>query len=820
MAVARKEKRKKRPLVVSRHGTHRFQTGIVTAWLLNRGLTMDQATQIAQLVRDDIAHKNEISSEKLASRILAIATDKLGPEASAGLRRAERNEDAVPLVQTAHGRFPFSKGVVLRDLDTSGMELESAMELVRELERWAYYQSEPVLPEARLHDALTDMLALRHGSDLVRRYRLTSWVRRAENPVIILLGGATGTGKSTLAMELAYRLGVAWVTSTDMIRETMRTVLSPDLVPGLHDHSFRGIMLGGQVLSDPRERVLAGFRQQAGQVAVGVRAVIQRAIRENAHIIIEGTHIAPPFSQYLPPDTDAHMAGLVLAVPDEMEHRKRFPHRAKRQGKRPADTYLDAFQSVRWIHDDLLRLAEESESVIVANVKLRRTLLGAVDFLSRALPVVVPVPSRPKPPALLPARFGVPTLFLILDGLGDEPNPALGGKTPLAAARTKFLRRLAALGGQGQVVTSNDPEVPSTSGGIMGLIGPPNPPKLGRGAFEALGQGVPIPQDAVMFRGNLATVDTDGSIVDRRAGRIRAGVNDLLSELREVPLSAGIVGRIYPAHEHRVVVLLVGPGLSAAVADTDPGDGASVLRVTDPTPLKATPEAGRTSDALRELLGIVRERLARHPLNRARAEHGQLPANAILTRGASLAPPRRPEEAWAGAIVSGCNTALGVGRFLGLKGASSVLMTGNLDTNLDAKFDTAAELLEEMDFVAIHIKGSDVAAHDCRPLEKRDFIEQIDAALGRFLVQRPELSGSLRIVVSADHSTSSVTGQHLPGPVPLLLGTWRADSEDEADFNEESAASGALGLLRCGELMSLLSAEPEAASNSLRPPPT
>ena len=819
MSVARKEKRKKRPLVVSRHGTHRFQTGMVTAWLLNRGLTMDEATEIARLVRDDIAHRQEITSEKLVVRICATVAEHLGSEVADRLRAAERNDDAVPLVQTAHGRFPFSKGVVLRDLDTSGMELEAAMELVRELERWAYYQSEPVLPEARLHDALTDMLALRHGPDLVRRYRLTSWVRRAETPVIILLGGATGTGKSTLAMELAYRLGVAWVTSTDMIRETMRTVLTPDLVPGLHDHSFRGIMLGGQVLSDPRERVLAGFRQQAGQVAVGVRAVIQRAIRENAHIIIEGTHIAPPFEQYLPSDAEVNMAGFILAVPDEAEHRKRFPQREKRQARRPAETYLDAFQSVRWIHDDLLRMAEESEAVIVANVKRSRTLLGAVDFLSRALPVDVPAPSRREPPALIPARFGVPTLFLILDGLGDEPNPALGNRTPLAAATTPTLRRLAALGGQGQVATSSDPEVPSTSGGIMALLGPPDQPKVGRGAFEALGQGIPIPTDAVMFRGNLATVNTDGSIVDRRAGRIRAGVNDLLSELREVPLSAGIVGRIYPAHEHRVVVVLSGPGLSSAVTDTDPGDGASVLRVADPVPLDDTPEAGRTADALRELLAIVRERLGRHPLNAARTASGAPAANAILTRGASPAPPRRNEDDWRGAIVSGCNTALGVGRFLGLKGASSVLMTGNLDTDLDAKFRTAGELLNEMDFVAVHIKGADVAAHDCRPLEKRDFLSSVDAALGLFLEQRPDLSGSLRVVVSADHSTSSISGRHQPGPVPLLLATWRTESEEESDFTEESAASGALGLLRRGELMQLLSAEPESVPHTLSPPP-
>lgn len=803
--VARKQKRKKQPMVVSRQGRYRFQTGMITADLLRRGLRMGEAQEIARAVRDSVAGKKEITVDKLGDRVDSLIEKHLGPEAAKDAKKVDGG--AVPLVETARGVFPFSKGVVLRQLDTAGLQLEDAMALVARVDHWARTLGDEPVSEAHIHDKVVAMLRTAHGEGHARRYRLTAWGRQADKPIIILLGGATGVGKSTLAMELAYRLGLVWVVSTDMIRETMRTVISPELAPGLHDHSFRGIVDVGDVLQDPRERVLAGFHRQASQVRVGVRAVIDRAISENAHIIIEGTHLAPPFRQYLSDPQSAHIAGFILAVPEESEHRKRFPKRARRQMKRKAETYLDAFQSVRWVHDDLLRIAEDVEAVVLGNELLEDTLAGAVDFLSRELPVDEAEP-RPAEVELEPTEPGVPTLLLILDGLSDEPNPALGGKTPLSAAQTPTLRRLAASGGQGQVATTSpNGGSPATDKGIMALLGDEPDPKakLGRGLFEALGQGLPIPSEAVLFRGNIATVERDGTIIDRRAGRIRAGVEDLLIGLREVPLHGGVTGRIFPGHEHRVVIMLQGPGLSAAVTDTDPGDEAGVQRVVDTRPTDDTPEAGRTADALRELLAKAGKKLRAHPLNVSRIERGLLPANAIISRGASMAAARRNARSRSrGVMVSACKTALGVARYIGMQTATSQQLTGNLDTDLDAKFTIAGKLLEEVDFVTVHVKGTDIAAHDRRPFEKRDFISAIDAALGRFLDARPELSGNLRVVVSADHGTSSLSGNHISAPVPLLLAQWDAEADDEQDFDEESAAHGALGVLQSGELAELL----------------
>lgn len=711
-----------------------------------------------------------------------------------------------PLVVSRHGRFRFQSGMVTSTLLDLGLSMDAAYELSRELKRRVTTGRKEITTDEL--EAELEALLASHGFEgttptntAQSRYALVEWLKREDTPVVLFLGGATGTGKSTLAMELAFLLGIRMVVSTDMIRETMRTVLPAEVVPGLHDHSFRGMLQGGQVLSDPRERVLVGFRQQASQVAVGVRAVIRRALREHTHMIVEGTHLMPPFSRYLPSEAPPH-AGMILAVPSEAQHRARFPQRAQRAAKRDASTYLDAFQSVRWIHDDLLASAEDNEVLVMPTGKVHSVAMSAFDYFSAVLPNTMPTEPAPRP-----RHSQVPTLFMIVDGLPDEPCDSLSGLTPLQAADTPFLEMLAHVGGQGQMMTApEEGAVAHTDEGIFSLLGT-NPPKerLGRGIFEALGQDVPLSPGSVVLRGNLATRRPGGSLVDRRAGRISSGQQDLLAGLRNVPLTGGIVGSVFPGLEHRVVVMLRGPGLSHKVSDTDPGGEAALQQVLQARPLDEAPESARTAAALREFLDKVSKHLTGHPLNADRVAQGLLPANCILTRGAASTQnlPERQHDSKEAAMVAACPTALGVGRLIGMQTTTSLAMTGSLDTDLDAKFDMAAEMLETHSLVVMHFKGTDVAAHECRPLAKRDYISRMDVALGRFLQTYGQVTPGLRIVVSADHATSSVTGNHMADPVPVLVANWRGPGE-QAEFNEASAEHGALGILGPGELAEML----------------
>lgn len=785
-------------MVVGAEGSWRFQTGMVTAALLSRGLSMAQAFEGSATLRDELRGRKRIRSEDLESRIDDVATEVLGhepqPPTTGELPRLRLTGEPAPVVTDR----------LLRYAVTAGLTPDQALDLVRQVDEQLRRRG---LGEDAVDGIVEELLDQQFGARAARRFALTAAIRQARQPVVILIGGATGAGKSSLATELAFRLGISLVTSTDMVRETMRSVLSREVVPGLHEHSFRGMVLGGHALSDPREKVLAGFRQQADQVAVGVRAIIRRAAREASSMVIEGTHLVPPFRHYLPADASVIMAGLLLAVPSEKSHAKRFPRRAALARDRAAQDYLDAFQSVRWIHDELLSEAEESDELVVAGGTLDDNVDQAIEVLSRALEFAEPAELRLRVRTLSPR-----TLFLILDGLADKPSRALGGKTPLAAARKETIGILAAHGGQGRVQTSRRPgEAPETDEGMLALLAAPSDgdARLGRGMLEALGLGVGIPPDAVVLRGNLATRKGPADLVDRRAGRIRSGTSDLLIELRDVALAGGIRGSIQPAHEHRVVVMLRGPGLSAAVADTDPGSHALDQRVRPAVATDEDPASARTAAALQELLDRAARHLAAHPLNAERQRLGRLPANCVITRGAASAKvlPRPSFSPTQAALVAGCSTALGVARAAGLQPVRGHGMTANLDTDIDAKFDAAVELLGTRGLVVVHLKGTDIAAHDRRPLEKRSFIERVDAALGRMLRAHPELSEDLRIVLSADHGTDSNTGDHLADPVPLLVSRWRAedaDAEETASFDEDSAQSGALGLLQPGQLHDLL----------------
>jgi 2-phosphoglycerate kinase len=192
-------------------------------------------------------------------------------------------------------------------------------------------------------------------------------------PVILLVGGATGTGKSTVAAEVAHRLGITRVTSTDVVRQTLRAVFTEDYMPSIHRSTF-----------DPGdgESLLGRFVEQTTNVLTAVDATIARALEERWSMVIEGVHVVPGILDL--EASEAVFVECVLAIPDEEAHASHFWIRdAASNGVRPVKKYLDHLREIRQLQDFILERAVGSNVPVIENVSMEQTVGAVIDLVLR-----------------------------------------------------------------------------------------------------------------------------------------------------------------------------------------------------------------------------------------------------------------------------------------------------------------------------------------------------------------------------------------------------------------------------------------------------
>ncbi len=404
-------------------------------------------------------------------------------------------------------------------------------------------------------------------------------------------------------------------------------------------------------------------------------------------------------------------------------------------------------------------------------------------------------------------------LILIQDGVGDLPIESLGGQTPLEAAHTPCMDQLIERG-IGGLMHILDPGVPvGTDVGHLALFGQdPTGEGYRRGPMEAHGIGLDLLPGEIALRFNFATLDAEGRLVDRRAGRI-SQTSELIDCLNQT-IQAGddARARFHAATGHRGVLTIRGEGLSHRISDTDPGDdgGSSILEAV---PLDSGDAAARSARALNRIVRQARQALADHPLNRLRISRGSAPANCIVTRGAGVARRYRNLPAQLNlkvACISAEATVLGIARLSGVDTFFRAGMTAALDTDLECKAELTFSALQEYDLVYLHLKGCDIAGHDRQPERKKWFIEQTDITL-RGLLERIGPREDFYVALAGDHATPADLGRHSGDPVPVLLAGDRIVPDEVSRYGEKYCTRGRLGYLSCGEFLSVV-------FDCLRPP--
>ena len=250
-----------------------------------------------------------------------------------------------------HG-LPYSRGLMARALMAVGVAPDRAYALARRLGDDLAARHTDVVEVDRLEAHALECLGEAEGSEAVRQLRRYQELRELDLPLVILVGGATGTGKSTVATEIAYRLGITRVTSTDFIRQTMRAFFSEDFMPSIHHSSFEG---------DP---VIETFLEQSRGVLVGVRAAIERALQEGWSMVLEGVHLVPGL---VPLELEnAIVSSCVLRISDQTAHAQHFFTRDAGTD-RPMSKYLDKFDAIRLLQEYLVAQAEQTGTPVVEN---------------------------------------------------------------------------------------------------------------------------------------------------------------------------------------------------------------------------------------------------------------------------------------------------------------------------------------------------------------------------------------------------------------------------------------------------------------------
>ncbi|MBI2831250.1 MAG: 2,3-bisphosphoglycerate-independent phosphoglycerate mutase [Chloroflexi bacterium] len=370
-------------------------------------------------------------------------------------------------------------------------------------------------------------------------------------------------------------------------------------------------------------------------------------------------------------------------------------------------------------------------------------------------------------------------VLVSLDGLGGLPDP-LTGKTELETASAPNLDRLA----EKSICGLADPVAPGITPGSgpghLALFGyDPVSCNIGRGVLEALGIDFDLQPKDVAARGNFCTVDGQGIITDRRAGRISSEASAELIRLLDGMDIGGVKVLVQPVREHRFVAVFRGEGLNAEVADSDP-------QQTGVAPKKIEPlntEAQVTADIANEFVIKAKNILAQHH-----------PANMLLLRGFSQ-HPHLPSMSEIYKLNPAAIASYPMYRGLAKLAGMTVLKTG---PTIQDEMSTLKQNYNDYDFFFLHIKGTDSAGEDGDFARKVDMIEQADRVLFQLIELAPDV-----IVVTADHSTPALLKGHSWHPVPVLLYSRWCRPDGIKKFGESACRSGGLGRFPAREIMSL-----------------
>jgi len=287
---------------------------------------------------------------------------------------------AAPLPLGGEDGLPYSKGLMARALIAAGVSAVRAYELASRIDRELSETGRDSIELERCREVAQEVLGDDEGGAAIDRLLRFRDLQELELPILLLVGGATGTGKSTVATEAAHRLGITRVTSTDFVRQTMRAFFSMEFMPSIHYSSFEADQ-ALRVPEDAEDPVISGFLEQTRNVAVGVQASIDRALEEGWSMVLEGVHLVPGLVPQRPVQ-GALVVQCVLTIDDEDAHASHFWVRdVSSDGVRPVHKYLDRLPDIRRVQEMIVRRAERAGVPVIENTNMEKSIRTVMDLV-------------------------------------------------------------------------------------------------------------------------------------------------------------------------------------------------------------------------------------------------------------------------------------------------------------------------------------------------------------------------------------------------------------------------------------------------------
>jgi len=405
----------------------------------------------------------------------------------------------------------------------------------------------------------------------------------------------------------------------------------------------------------------------------------------------------------------------------------------------------------------------------------------------------------------------------LLDGVGDLPHPDLAGKTPLEAATTKNMDMLAKNGIMGQVISVGKGIAPESDIAVFNMLGYKfqHSDYAGRGVVEAIGIGIDFKDGDLALRGNFATLDNEGKIIDRRAGRKieREDVEEISKEIeKEIKFSnpnASVV--VAPTVGHRVTVRLRdNKPLSSEISNTDPAygriDGMGIakavsdfMKIEKCIPLEQTKDAISAANLVNEFTEQSLEIMKKSDVNKRRSQKNKKLLNSILLRDAGNKYPNvkpiNDLHSMNFSCIVDMPVEVGISNILKMRTYNA----GGL-TDYEEKASVAAQAMETENAIYVHLKGPDEFGHDGDAIGKMKNIEEIDKRFFGTLLDHIDVS-KVAVMISADHSTPSIHKGHSADPVPVLISGDMITNDDTQRFTEAEAKKGAIGLIEGAQVV-------------------